>query len=356
MAALRALLAKELRQHGGAVGPWARRCWSWPGGGASFVRAGGAHPERAAGRLRLRPLSAGGGRAVAGAPAGGDRILRAHAAVRGGAADPPRSAGPRQGGASGWRCSRGGRCSPWRPASGRRRAREPVDARFVAIMAARLGVFVFALWGVVFLLGFFGRLRVALAGARRPRPGDPGSLHHLRPGAASAPSPSSPARPSASSASTSPGGRWPEAAAIGALGLAAGWALARVREGSVVEALARPLAARELAALLVVGVGGGAAFFASFERERGPGALRADDRQGRAPDRRPAGDRLLRGRPAPGGRAAGRGPGADPGGVPARRSAGPSRCRRCGWSTRRTPIRPTRTASSCTPSRAWCWG
>ena len=39
---------------------------------------------------------------------------------------------------------------------------EPVGGRFVAILAARLGLFVFALWGVVFLLGWFGRLRLLL--------------------------------------------------------------------------------------------------------------------------------------------------------------------------------------------------
>src|SRR6185436_12712021 len=42
---------------------------------------------------------------------------------------------------------------------------EPIGSRFLGILAARLGLYAFALWGVVFLLGFFGRLRLPLGGA-----------------------------------------------------------------------------------------------------------------------------------------------------------------------------------------------
>ena len=39
---------------------------------------------------------------------------------------------------------------------------EPLGARFLGILAARLSLYVLALWGVIFLLGFFGRLRFVL--------------------------------------------------------------------------------------------------------------------------------------------------------------------------------------------------
>ena len=42
---------------------------------------------------------------------------------------------------------------------------EPMGGRFLGILAARLSLYVLALWGVVFLLGFFGRLRFLLGAA-----------------------------------------------------------------------------------------------------------------------------------------------------------------------------------------------
>jgi hypothetical protein len=143
---------------------------------------------------------------------------------------------------------------------------EPIGARFLAIMAARLGVFVFALWGAVFLFAFFGRLRVALAGAVAALlltldRSTTFALERFGPFALIA------GETFGFERQHPPWRALAEAAAIGVVCLAGGWALARVREGSVVEALARPLAARELSALLVVGLGGALAF-ASFEEER----------------------------------------------------------------------------------------
>ncbi len=145
---------------------------------------------------------------------------------------------------------------------------EPIGGRFLAIMAARLALFVFALWGVVFLLGFFGRLRVVLAGALAVvvlilDRSTTWALEDFGPLALID------GQTFGFERQHFPGRALLEAAALGALGLAGGWGLARVREGSVVEALARPLAARELTALLVVGLTAVSAFF-SFARERPP--------------------------------------------------------------------------------------
>jgi hypothetical protein len=138
---------------------------------------------------------------------------------------------------------------------------EPIGGRFLGILAARLALYVVALWGVVFLLGFFGRLRfplgAALAGlllvldratAWQMNAFGPFALiqrttfaferHHF------------------------PALALVQAAAVGLGAVALAWALARVREGSVVEALARPLSARELSALLVVAFGAVVAFSA----------------------------------------------------------------------------------------------
>jgi hypothetical protein len=135
------------------------------------------------------------------------------------------------------------------------RATEPVELRFLAIMGARLGLYTFAVWGVVFAFGFFGRLRVplALGGVfllfllNRTTNLDLGrwgplalvdhatygfERHHV------------------------PWRALAEAAATGGVAMALAYALSRVREGSVVEALARRLSARELSALLVMAAGG----------------------------------------------------------------------------------------------------
>jgi hypothetical protein len=145
---------------------------------------------------------------------------------------------------------------------------EGVGLRFLGIMAARLGGFVFALWGVVFLLGFFGRLRVALAGAIALLVlgldhATTWTIERFGPFALIDPQTFGLERHQL------PGRALLEAAALGALCLAGGWALARIREGSVVEALARPLSTRELTALaavalIAVGV------FTTFAREASP--------------------------------------------------------------------------------------
>jgi hypothetical protein len=147
-------------------------------------------------------------------------------------------------------------------------ASEPIGARFLAIMAARLGLFVFALWGVVFLLGFFGRLRLPLAAGLAAvvlllDRTTTWSMQRFGPLALIAPQTFGFER------QHFPARALVEAAAVGVLGFAGGWALARLREGSIVEALARPLATRELAALLVVGLGAVLAFV-GLEAERPP--------------------------------------------------------------------------------------
>jgi hypothetical protein len=145
---------------------------------------------------------------------------------------------------------------------------EPIGGRFLGILAARLGLYVFALWGLVFLLGFFGRLRLLLGGALvalalvldratawRLDSFGPLALiqrttfaferHHV---------------PTAALA---------QSAAVGIVGVVVAWALSRVREGGIVESLARPLAPRELSALLVVVLGGTLALSA-LDREPAP--------------------------------------------------------------------------------------
>jgi hypothetical protein len=145
---------------------------------------------------------------------------------------------------------------------------EPIGGRFLAILAARLGLYVFALWGVVFLLGFFGRLRLPLGAALlalvfvldrvtawRMSTFGPLALidrttfafeRHQFPAAALV-----------------------QSAAVGVIAIGLAWALSRVREGGVVESLARPLSARELSAILVVAFGGTVAFPA-LDREPSP--------------------------------------------------------------------------------------
>jgi hypothetical protein len=145
------------------------------------------------------------------------------------------------------------------------RATEPVAPRFLGIMAARLALYAFAVWGVVFLFGFFGRLRIPLAlGAvfllfllNRTTNLELGRFGPLA------------LVDRATYAFERVRVPWRalgQAAAVGAAGLAAAYALARVREGSVVEALARRLSARELSALLVM-AGGGATLLGVLTRE-----------------------------------------------------------------------------------------
>jgi hypothetical protein len=135
------------------------------------------------------------------------------------------------------------------------RATEPVEPRFLAIMAARLSLYAFAVWGIAFVYGFFGRLRIPLAlGAafllfllsrttalELGRFGPLALVDHAT---------------FAFERHRFPWRALAQAAAVGGGSVALAYALARVREGSVVEALARRLSARELSALLVTAAGG----------------------------------------------------------------------------------------------------
>jgi hypothetical protein len=131
---------------------------------------------------------------------------------------------------------------------------ESLERAFVGILTTRLAGFVFACWGLAFLFSMFGRLRLPLllgAGLvlillnqrSELSLGNWGPLALVHP-------------------STFPVERHvlPRAAllwscAIGAVGFALGIALVRLREGSIIESLARPLALREKAALLLVVTG-----------------------------------------------------------------------------------------------------
>jgi hypothetical protein len=134
-------------------------------------------------------------------------------------------------------------------------AHEPLEARFILILTARIAGFAFATWGCVFLFSVFGRLRLPLllgiaivlgliAQTTEISLGNWGPLALVHP-------------------STFPVERsvFPRAAllaalALGAASFALALALVRVREGSIIESLARPLALREKAALFVVVAGG----------------------------------------------------------------------------------------------------
>ena len=103
----------------------------------------------------------------------------------------------------------------------------------------------------------------------------------------------------ASSGITSRCGRWSRRPCWARRLLAAAWSLARVREGSVVEALARPLSARELSALVLVGAGAALAF-AALDAERRPRPTPSPPtRSWPATGGAAAGDRLPGGRAAP---------------------------------------------------------
>ncbi len=138
---------------------------------------------------------------------------------------------------------------------------EPLSGRFVAILTARLGLYVFALWGAVFLLGWFGRLRlllglgVVVAVVLLDRQ-TAWQMQEFGPFALVVDD------RFAFERDHFPTRALIETALLGAACFAAAWSLGRVREGSVVEALARPLSARELSALVLVGAGVALAFTA----------------------------------------------------------------------------------------------
>jgi hypothetical protein len=93
------------------------------------------------GGVQLRHGAAGGGGPLPGAPAGGGRALRAHPALRRGAAGAARASLPGQGAVrpcSGWSCGQ-----PSRSSCGAAGATtEPIGGRFLGILAARLGLYV----------------------------------------------------------------------------------------------------------------------------------------------------------------------------------------------------------------------
>lgn len=127
---------------------------------------------------------------------------------------------------------------------------EPIGGRFLGIMAARLACYVLALWGAAFLLGFFGRLRIPLGvllviGFF--------ALDHFTAFEAQRFGPLALVASSFGLERTSlPYRACVEAVAVGVAGLSGGWAMARAKEGSIVEALARPLSSREISALVIV--------------------------------------------------------------------------------------------------------
>ncbi|HEY0705810.1 MAG TPA: hypothetical protein VGG33_03390 [Polyangia bacterium] len=142
----------------------------------------------------------------------------------------------------------------------------PIDVRFAAILALRLAGYTTALWSVVFVFHVFGRLRVPLlllavlvavlvSNARDV------SLRQ-----------SGPMRLVDASTYVIESAAFPSRDLVLAFGIAAAGAvlallLVSLREGGVVEALAKPLSTREKGALLVV-VMGGAIAAASVEKEK----------------------------------------------------------------------------------------
>lgn len=156
------------------------------------------------------------------------------------------------------------------------RISEPMDGRFLAIMAVRLGAFTLALWSVAFVFGLLGRLRIPLlvaafvavrfinaqTGFELDRFG-PFALLETR---------------------TFPfeRDRFPVTAIIETLGVAvvlagAGFAIALVRDGSFLESLTRVMSRRErIAALAMVGLAGGAWFLSEPRPEAPPFAYASD--------------------------------------------------------------------------------
>ena len=140
-------------------------------------------------------------------------------------------------------------------------ASEPIGGHFLGILAARLGLYVFCLWGVVFLLALLGRLRLPVAGALvaflvlldRYTVWE---LGRFGPFALIA-------RDSfAFERQHAPVAAMLQSAAVGLVAFALAWALIRVREGSIVESLARRMSPRELSTLMVLASGAGVAFLA----------------------------------------------------------------------------------------------
>lgn len=148
-------------------------------------------------------------------------------------------------------------------------AHESLERRFLVILTARTSAFIFACWGVTFLFSMFGRLRLPLLiaavaavalivrtselslGSWGPfaliHPGTFPVERNLLPRAALA---------------------W--STAVGAMAFALAIALVRVREGLIVESLARPLFLREKAAILVVVMAAAMALMAVEKRKRPP--------------------------------------------------------------------------------------
>lgn len=138
---------------------------------------------------------------------------------------------------------------------------EPIGGRFLGILAARLGLYVFALWGVVFLLGLLGRLRAPAAGALvmfvvlldRYTTWEVGRFGPLALIAQDS---------YAFERHHFPAIALLQSAAVGLAAFAAAWALVRMREGSIVDRLARRLSPRELSTIMVLASGAGMIFIA----------------------------------------------------------------------------------------------
>ncbi|MDX2023048.1 MAG: hypothetical protein SF187_22630 [Deltaproteobacteria bacterium] len=132
-------------------------------------------------------------------------------------------------------------------------ATEPTEPRFILVLGVRLGAYVVCLWAMVFLLGMFGRMRIPIAvgvivllvAADRYS-----SWQVWQFG------------PFALIDSTSfpferhniPWRAVAESLLLAAGACAAAQAFARLKEGSIVEALARPFGPREVAALTFLGL------------------------------------------------------------------------------------------------------
>ena len=139
---------------------------------------------------------------------------------------------------------------------------EPLGAPFIALLASRLIGYVIALWGLVFLLGTVGRLRLFLALAMALAVGlldrwTGWQLEDFGPFALMSPS------AFALSRTGFPTAAFTTSVALGAGAIAIGIGLALVRDGGLVEALAKPLSVRELSALAVIAIGGLSAFAAA---------------------------------------------------------------------------------------------
>lgn len=122
-------------------------------------------------------------------------------------------------------------------------AREPIDALFVAILAARTSVLVLFLWSWFFAMGLLGRLRLAIylaIGLVVAILASTTELELARFGPIALVADDFPLERT----------RWPTSALLVTLALSAGWlalaaVLASLREGSVAEALAKRMSLRE---------------------------------------------------------------------------------------------------------------